>query len=44
MGVTEGDLSIGVDVILGNCTKPFVASFIGRLTCVVKVRPLPLSL
>ena len=25
MGVTEGDLSIDdVDVILGNCTKPFV--------------------
>ena len=24
MGVTEGDLSIDVDVILGNCTIPFV--------------------
>ena len=24
MGVTDGDLSIGVDVILGNCTIPFV--------------------
>ena len=24
MGVTEGDLSIGVDVILGSCTIPFV--------------------
>ena len=23
MGVTEGDLSIDVDVILGNCTIPF---------------------
>ena len=24
MGVTEGDFSIDVDVILGNCTIPFV--------------------
>ena len=24
MGVTEGDLSIDVDVILRNCTIPFV--------------------
>ena len=24
MGVTAGDLSVDVDVILGNCTKPFV--------------------
>ena len=24
MGVTEGDLSIDVDVILGNCTTLFV--------------------
>ena len=24
MGVTEGDLSIDVDAILGNCTIPFV--------------------
>ena len=24
MAVTEGDLSIDVDVILGNCTIPFV--------------------
>ena len=24
MGVTEGDLSIDVDVVLGNCTIPFV--------------------
>ena len=27
MGVTEGDLSIVVDVILGNCTIPFVMLF-----------------
>ena len=24
MGVTEGDLHIDIDVILGNCTLPFV--------------------
>ena len=24
MGVTKGDLSIDVDVLLGNCTIPFV--------------------
>ena len=28
MGVTEGDLSIDVDVILGNCTIPFVIKHI----------------
>ena len=28
MGVTEGDLSIDVDVILGNCTKHFVIKYV----------------
>ena len=32
MGVTEGDLSIDVDIILGNCTIPFVLVFNERST------------
>ena len=28
MGVTKGDLSIDVDVLLGNCTIPFVIVYV----------------